>query len=608
MLDRSHAQQAPRTDAAAAARHGARQPRRPLASLQAGAGNRAVTALLQRAADAPAREETAAAERRRRAELAAAAAERRQREATAAGEEQGPRDEGTAAEAAAEHGRRDGETPSAERRRRAELAAGAAERRRRPAEADAGEEPGRRALRGLSGAGEKLRDINAKVGRLFGTSKADRAKKAIDPPDTVATRVNAPTEGGVRSHGLGTSNAGLVEASAIQGQVGTGINVVTDSLGLFNDLRALKAGYEGREGTGPDSHKPRKDWKGKPLGAAQNSGMVVGDVSGMANAAVRNAGNLGGVPALGITTGGAGVFYSTLIAVREAAAVWRTYHKNRALKEVVEALPGGAPVEAARLQDVLDRLGRAQERLERVRALPPRRLYGLAAARDAEVARFGQEVAVLTQHLRADLADVGRYARHKQHTKLGKRVTNLGGNTVRAAGGGLAVAAVAGAVSGPAAPAVAGTAAALLLGNAVYKGVRAGSNRYVEARHPERFARPTRAQEEAGETGAAEPGAPAAGVGRGDAVLEFFKVTKSVQQGERRYMAQKLYALAAGPGVHVGKSVPDDIRASARALLKVLKAGPSQHSRTEEEWEASLNDPGEQNAWEKEIFNQLSSV
>ncbi|MFC7892399.1 hypothetical protein [Streptomyces sp. NPDC057381] len=601
MLDRSQARQAPRADAASVARHGARQPRRPLASLQAGAGNRAVAAMLQRAADAPAQEETAAAQRRRRAELAAAAAERRQREATAAGEGQGPREEATTAQ---DHGR-DEETAAAERRRRAELAAGAAERRRRPAAADAGQEQGRRALRGLSGAREKLRDINAKVGRLFGTSKADRAKKAIDPPDTVATRVNAPTEGGVRTHGLGTSNAGLVEASAIQGQVGTGINVVTDSLGLFNDLRALKSGYEGREGTGPDSHKPRKDWKGKPLGAAQNTGMVVGDVSGMANAAVRNAGNLGGVPALGITTGGAGVFYSTLIAVREAAAVWRTYHKNRALKELVEALPGGAPVEAARLQDVLDGLGRAQERLERVSALPPRRLYGLAAARDAEVAKYGQQVAVLTEHLRADLADVGRYARHKQHTKLGKRVTNLGGNTVRAAGGGLAVAAVAGAVSGPAAPAVAGTAAALLLGNAVYKGVRAGGNRYVEARHPDRFARPTRAQDEAG---AAETGAPAAGVGRGDAVLEFFKVTKSVQQGERRYMAQKLYALAAGPAVHVGKNVPDDIRASARALLKVLKAGPSQHSRDEEQWEASLNDPAEQSAWEKEIFNQLSSA
>ncbi|MFE0807137.1 hypothetical protein ACFW34_06580 [Streptomyces sp. NPDC058848] len=606
MLDRSHAPQTPRTDAAAVARHGPRRPRTPLASLQAGAGNRAVAALLQRAADAPALEDTALAERRRRAELAAAAAERRrQGEATAAGEGPGTPEEATAAE---DHGR-DAETALTERRRRAELAAEAAERRHRSAEADTGQErqerQGRRALRGLSGAGEKLRDINAKVSRLFGTSKADRAKKAVDPPDTVATRVNAPTEGGVRTHGQGTSNAGLVEASAIQGQVGTGINVVTDSLGLFNDLRALKAGYGGRAGTGPDSHKSRKDWKGKRLGVAQNSGMVVGDVSGMANAAVRNAGDLGGAPALGITTGGAGVFYSTLIAVREAAAVWRTYHKNRALKEVVEALPAGAPVEAARLQDVLDRLGRAQERLERVRALPPRRLYGLAAAREAEVAKYGQQVAVLTEHLRADLADVGRYARHKQHTKLGKRVTNLGGNTVRAAGGGLAIAAVAGAVSGPAAPAVAGTAAALLLGNAVYKGVRAGGNRYVEARHPDRFARPTRAQEE---TGAAEPGAPAAGVGRGDAVLEFFKVTKSVQQGERRHMAQKLYALAAGPAVHVGKNVPDDVRVSARALLKVLKAGPSQHSRTEEEWEASLNDPAEQSAWEKEIFNQLSSA
>ncbi|WP_217146375.1 hypothetical protein [Streptomyces sp. AC627_RSS907] len=575
--------------------------------MQARAGNRAVATAIQRATGAPGREEVAGGEeRRRRAELAAAAAERRRRpEAAAEGETRQPE------EAQA--------TAGDERRRRAELAAAAAERRRRPeaaaegegrqpeeTEVTAGEQRQRGAMRRLFGTGEKLKQVNAKIEQLFGTSKADKSKKVIDVPDTMATRLNAPAEGGVRLHGQATSNADQVQATAVQGQVGTGINIVTDSLGLFNDLRTLRAGYKDRKAVGPESHKSRKDVKGKTLGAAQNSGMVVGDAAGMANAAVRNAGRLDGVPALGEVAGGATVFYSALIAVREAAAVWRTYDKDRELKKVVQEAPDEVRRNEARLQDVLDGLGKAQTGLDRVRALPPRRLLGLGAARDEDIARFGQEVAVLTQQLEAYLAGIGRYARHKQHTKLAKRITNLGGNSVRTAGGGLAIAAAAGAVSGPAAPAVAGVAAAFLLGNALYKGARAGSNRYVAARHPDRWARPTLAE---GETGTDRPGASAAGgARRRDAVAEFFKVTKSVPQGERQFMAQELYALAAGPDVRVGRDVPADVRASARALLLVLKAGPDRHGRSQKEWEDSLNDPGQQAAWEKEIANQLSSA
>ncbi|WP_426520629.1 hypothetical protein [Streptomyces sp. MH13] len=591
MLDRSHETQTRR--AADPARRRPQRPQPALASLQARAGNRAVTAAIQRASGVPTGEaEAATAERRRRAELAAAAAERRRQPRAEEAEAAGPREEGTAAE---------------ERRRRAELAAAAAEKRREPeaAVAEAAAEGRQRSgTRGLFGARDRLKEATGKLTQILGTSKADKSKKVLDVPDTMATRVNGPTEGGVRSHGLATSNAGQVQDTAIQGQVGSGINLVTDSLGLFNDLRALAAGFKGRNATGPASHKPRKDVNGKPLGAAQNTAMVVGDVGSVGNAAARNAGRLEGVTALAEMSGGATVVFSVLIATRDAAAIWKTYHKDRALKGMVQEAPGESPEAAGRLQEVLDRLGQAQAGLDRVKALPPRRLLQLAAAREEDMAKFARQVNGFTNQLHAHLAEVGRYARHKQHTKVGKRIANLGGNSVRTAGGGLAIAAAAGAVSGPAAPAVAGVAAAFLLGNAVYKGTRAGSNRYEEARHPDRWARPTLAQDET-----RMPEAPPAdGARRGDALKEFFKVTKSVKQGKRHFMAQKLYALAAGPDVPVGKSVPAEIRTPARALLVVLKAGPVQHRLSQQEWEESLNKPELQSAWEKEITNQLSSA
>ncbi|MDQ0777198.1 hypothetical protein QF026_005664 [Streptomyces aurantiacus] len=533
--------------------------------------------------------------------------EQRLEEDTAAVEEQRRQEE-----AAAEELRQQEEAAAAQEQRRQEEAA-ATQEQPQP------EEKRRRSrLRRLFSAGTTLKKVTGKIKQILGTpSKADKTKKVLDQPDTVANRINAPTEGGVRMHGQATSDTGQVQATAIVAQVDTGINTVTDALGAFNDGRALLAARKDRKGSGPESHKPRKDWKGKPLGVAQNSSMVVGDISGMANAAVRNAGQLAGVPALGEVTGGASVFYSTLIAIREVPVVWSTYNKNRALKEMVEEASGEAPANEGRLQDVLDRLGQVRQRLAQAEA-PREQAGGPSADEETAVAALRNQILELNHLLEAELAHIGQYARHKQHTKLGKRITSLGGNTVRAAGGGLAIAGAAGALSGPAAPAVAGVAAALLLGNALYKGARAGSNRYVAARHPDRWARPTSAQDDSGTERAESPtsasaSAPApapapAPAERRDALKEFFKVTKSVQQGERHFMAQKLYALAAGPDVPVGSNVADDIRESARAMLIVLKAGPSQHKQSREEWEASLNNSALQTAWEKEITSQLSSA
>ncbi|MFA3876662.1 hypothetical protein ABS735_23710 [Streptomyces sp. MMCC 100] len=463
----------------------------------------------------------------------------------------------------------------------------------------------------LAAARAKIRRANDAIDRALGTSaKADKAKKVLDTPDTMATRVNMPMESGLRTHANTTSDDGLLANTAIMGQVGSGINAVTDALGVLNDLRTLNTARKSGDDTGPASHKPRKDKRGKPLGAASGSAMVTGDVSSAVNAGVKNAGNLAGVPALGELSGGATIVFSMIAVLREIPVVWKTFTKKSDIKAVDLEAPDGVERAEAMLQDVLDQMGRAraglaQAQAQQAQAAGPSNAAGAAADVSPDVLAFTQEVDRLHGQLLAELVRLREYARHKQHTKLAKRITNLGGNSVRTAAGSLAIAAAAGAVSGPAAPAVAGVAAAFLLGNALYKGARAGSNRYVEARHPDRWARPTLAQDE---NEATRSGTPAAeGVGRGDAVAEFFKVTKSVKQGERHYMAQELYALAAGPDVRVGRDVPDDIRDSARALLKVLKASPDKHGLTEQQWADSLNDPAQQSAWEKEITNQLSS-
>ncbi|UPZ33085.1 hypothetical protein MUK60_38035 [Streptomyces sp. LRE541] len=542
----------------------------------------------------------AAAEGHRRQE---AAAEQRRQDEEAAAEEQRRQEAQEAAAAAATAAAQDRLEPDQVKPDQLQPDPGQPEVRRR-----------RRGLRRLADAGGQLRRVAGKMRQLLTTSsKTDKAKKILDPPDTVANRINAPTEGGVRTQAQATGDTGQVEATAIVAQVDTGINAVTDVLGVVNDARALNTARKGRKGVGPESHKPRKDMNGKPLGVVQNVGMVAGDATGMANAAVRNAGHLGGVSALGEATGVFSVFYSTVIAARDSTVLWKTYNKNRALKGLVQGPSGEASGNEGQLQDVHDRLGEVQ-----------RRTAGAGAAREQEggesdvvaadvgtaAAELGAGVLEVNQLLHAELAQIIQYARHKQHTKMGKRIASLGGNTVRTAGGGLAIAAAAGAIAGPAAPAVAGAAAALLLSGALYKGARAGSNRYVAARHPDRWARPTPAQAEAGTDrpeAAASASAPEPAERR-DALKEFFKVTKSVQQGERHHMAQKLYALAAGPDVPASRNAPDGVRESARALLGVLKAGPSQHRKTPEEWAASLNDPAQQGAWEKEIANQLSSA
>ncbi|WP_244297705.1 hypothetical protein [Streptomyces griseoflavus] len=78
-------------------------------------------------------------------------------------------------------------------------------------------------------------------------------------------------------------------------------------------------------------------------------------------------------------------------------------------------------------------------------------------------------------------------------------------------------------------------------------------------------------------------------------------------QGERQAKARDIYALAAGPGIPGCADTTRKMRASARALLVALKAGPADHKLTPGEWAETLNDPVKTGAWVKEIAEQLAS-
>jgi hypothetical protein len=252
---------------------------------------------------------------------------------------------------------------------------------------------------------------------------------------------------------------------------------------------------------------------------------------------------------------------------------------------------------------VLDNLGAAKARLDEENAKltgPQIEPAQEAAARNA-IQQIQSEIDIRKGMLRGHLAALNQYVIGKQKNKIYKRTANLGGNVVRAVGGALAIVTVAGAMGGPAAPITGGVAAGIIGGVAVYKGVKAGTNRYNAVRNPMEYARTTSAQ------AGTEKSPNFEKAGRRKATAEAFKVTKSVEQGERQLMAQELYALAAGPNVPVGANVPEEIRASARDLLRKIKCGPDKHKQSPEEWNESLNDPERQEAWEKAIAKQIAS-
>ncbi|GHI90903.1 hypothetical protein [Streptomyces olivaceus] len=455
---------------------------------------------------------------------------------------------------------------------------------------------------GVEKAGKSTRE------RLKKPFSATRAKQRIDGPDTVILRGSAPVGGPLRGEATKHGNDELLRDTAQQGQVETGVNVVNSGLGIFNDARDVKAGFEGRKGTGIKSRQDRKKLNSKSAGLTQNVLMGVNDGTKIADNLVRNAENLSGVAPLGATGGILTMSFSVLIAIRDGLVIKDTYDKRKKLKE---HFAGVAAARTRRLQEVLDDLGTANDELTQECS----KLSGPASDWDEgalqEVQRKRDSIEGLRGELRAHLAGVRDYAVDKQERRLRKRAADLTGNAARTAAGAVAIAAVAGAVSGGIGAGVAGGVSALGLGGlAAHKGRKKAKKRYNSVRYPTRHARPTVAQEGTEETEPkqqkmAEDGEHGR---RRDATAEAFKVTKSIAQGKRQFNAQELYAGVAGPAVPVGRNVPNDIRAEMREFLKDLKCGPDKYGWTEEQWEASLNDPDQQAEWEGEIAKQLASA
>lgn len=529
---------------------------------------------------AQAREQAAASDRTAR-EQAATAAEAQGRAAAAAGRH--------SAAGTTETGARTAEVEARNAEAEAKKAQEAAQES--AASASAAKKPGK-------SAGQRFKE----------TFSLTKAKQRIDPADTAVLRGSAPVGGPLRSDATQDANQGLVRSTAQQGQAETGVNVVNSALGIVNDGRDVAAGYKGRDGKGPESHQDRKKLRGKTAGLATNTLMGVNDVTKITDNAVRNAENLAGVAPLGATGGALTMGFSTLIAARDTIVIKDTFGKRKKLKEHFR---GEAAARNRKLQYVLDELGTSTGNLVRecakLSVAPAEAAEGVMQAVDRE--RGG--IDGLRHELMGHLAAVRDYAVDKQSRKLRKRAADLTGNVARTAAGAVAVAAVAGAVGGPVGPAVAGGAAAAALGGlAVHKGRKKAVKRYDSVRHPVKHARPTLAQEGTEETEAAEPKMSKDGKGgrKRDAWAEAFKVTKGVKQGKRQYNAQEIYALAAGPAVPVGRNVPDDVRRQARDFLKDLKCDPARHNQTEEEWEASLNDPAQQKEWEGVIAKQLASA
>ncbi|MFG3077914.1 hypothetical protein [Streptomyces sp. NPDC048225] len=450
------------------------------------------------------------------------------------------------------------------------------------------------AERAVKGVGHGAKKVAAKV------------KPWVDGPDTAILRGSAPPGGVLRAEASKTGDTGRLHGTVLQQNAENPVNLISDATGAVNDVAALKDAAGKRHESGPASHAHRKNWVGKPLGLTTNSLMTVNDVVKITDNSIRTAKDMAGVAALGDAGGALTMTFSTLIAARDVKVLKDTRARRKELKEHFK---GVVAKRDRKLQDVLDELGTAGDRL----AQNSITLASAPAGADAEALRAVEEerarIEGLRQELMGHLAAARDYAVDKKKRKLRHRATNLGGNVARTAAGSLAIAAAAGAVSGGIAPAVAGGATAAALGGlAVKKAVKKGRKRYLSVREPDRYARTTLPQE-----GTPDPEAPAMskdgqGGRKRDAWKEAFMVTHSIKQGKRQLRAQEIYALAAGPAVPASKNVPDDVRRETRAFLKSLKCGPEKHNQTEPEWLASLNDPEKQTEWEEAIAKQLASV
>ncbi|MEV7130756.1 hypothetical protein [Streptomyces sp. NPDC093260] len=435
----------------------------------------------------------------------------------------------------------------------------------------------------------------------------DKLKKNLEVVDTFVKGVQVPVNAGFSQQASATVNDTLKYSTAASGSAAGSESLVAESVGaLLGGMEAAKARKDAeKHKSGAAYHGAAKKFTAKTseaviaaAGAANNALGVAKELTKAEKAAhAMEAAETSGI--------GSGVV-GAVKGARAARRFGLTARKYRALQGIER--PDRSD------EGVLARLNQAREDAEWAAAEAyvaldahwdhegEGRLERVSDAIDAAWAAMGDARDAARDLRRAEDANamntVLTYALAKQRNKMGKQAFTAVGESTKAAGGVVtAIAATAGGAglaSNPVGWGLAAGAAGLLLGVTAYKAARAGVKRYDGARHPERWA--------------AQGDKPADPASREDALKEALKFWKKVENGERRAMARRIYALAAGPDIKGSGDTTAEMRASARALLRALKAGPAHQRLTPEAWADSLDDPAKSAAWIKEIAEQLSSA
>ncbi|MFJ8825430.1 hypothetical protein ACIREE_27100 [Streptomyces sp. NPDC102467] len=434
----------------------------------------------------------------------------------------------------------------------------------------------------------------------------DKLKKNLEFIDTFVKGVHVPANAGFSQQASATANDALKHSAGSSGAAAASENLVTETAGaVLSGMEAAKAKKDA------EKHKKGAAFHGANKKVNTKSADAVVGAAGAGNYALGIAKELTKAQKAAhaaTASEASGIGSSVVGAVKGARAAGRfglTARKYRALKGL------GKPERTD--EGALTRLNEARQEAEWAAAEAyvaldahwghegEDRLERVSEAIDAAWAAMGDARDAARDVRRAEdvntMDTVHTYALGKQRNKMGKQAFTAVGESTKAAGGIVtAVAATAGGAglaSNPVGWGLAAGAAGLILGVTAYKAGRAGMKRYEGARHPERWA--------ADET-------PAEPASREDALKEALKFWKKVTNGERQAMARKLYGLAAGADIKGSGDTTAEMRASARALLIALKAGPTHHRLTPDEWSNSLNDPEKSAAWVKEIAEQLSSA
>ncbi|MDQ1038145.1 hypothetical protein QFZ75_004561 [Streptomyces sp. V3I8] len=466
-------------------------------------------------------------------------------------------------------------------------------------------EEGSAAESGAAPAGaKKKKNYRDRIAALL-----DRFKKNLEPIDTFVKGFQTPTNAAFTQQAAVAANEGLKHSAAASGTSAASGNLLTEAAGtVVSGMDAYKnmKGAKQHE-TGAKHHTAKKKAKTKGTDAvvgATSSGSYsaaiakeVTKVQKAADAAVAS-------EASGIASASIGGIKGMRAAFRVGKAA-RKYNEVKKLGDPRVVHAGSlarlnesreqANWAAAEAYVALDAYWahdghEGQGRLEVVSEAVDAAWEAMGEARDAAETLQRAEKDVET------LSTVQGYAKKKQLTKIGKETVGgaVGESTKAAAGVVTAVAAgTAGLASNPVGWGLAGAGAGLVLGVTLYKALRAATKRYEEVHHPERWAAKGETPEEA--------------ASRKESLQHALKFWKKVSKGERQAMAREIYALAAGPDVPGSGSTTAEMRESARALLRALKAGPAKHNLDPEAWAESLDDPSKKAGWLQEIAEQLAS-